>query len=73
MAKAVMQLETLTCPSCMKKIQGTLEKMDGVNRAKVLFNSSKAKVEFDESIVTEEDLKKIVEKLAYQVLDVKTA
>lgn len=46
--------------------------MDGVNRAKVLFNSSKAKVEFDESIVTKEDLKKIVEKLGYQVLNVKT-
>lgn len=60
MAKAVMQLETLTCPSCMKKIQGTLEKMYGVNRAKVLFNSSKAKVEFDESIVTKEDLKKLL-------------
>jgi len=73
MAKAVMQLETLTCPSCMKKIQGALEKMDGVNNAKVLFNSSKAKVEFDESIVTGEDLKDIIEKLGYQVLNVKTA
>ena len=38
------QLETLTCPSCIAKIEGALNKQSGVEEAKVLFNSSKVKV-----------------------------
>lgn len=73
MSKAVLQLETLTCPTCMQKIQGTLEKVDGVEKAKVLFNSSKAKVDYDTNKVTADRLKEVVEQLGYEVLQVKTA
>ncbi|WP_276210826.1 heavy-metal-associated domain-containing protein [Heyndrickxia coagulans] len=72
MKKAVMQLETLTCPSCMKKIEGALDKVEGVENVKVLFNASKAKVEFDEGKVSADELKDIVEKTGYQVHAVKT-
>ncbi len=73
MKKAVLHLETLTCPSCIKKIQGTLDKMEGVEKAKVLFNVSKAKVEFDEGKVNPETLRETIEKLGYEVKAVKTA
>lgn len=43
------QLEPLTCPSCIKKIEGKVGKMDGVEEVKVLFNSSKVKVDYDEA------------------------
>ncbi|NWN95638.1 MAG: heavy-metal-associated domain-containing protein, partial [Bacillus sp. (in: Bacteria)] len=56
MKKAVMQLETLTCPSCMKKIEGALDKVEGVENVKVLFNASKAKVDFDEAKVSADKL-----------------
>ncbi|WP_046721523.1 heavy-metal-associated domain-containing protein [Heyndrickxia coagulans] len=72
MKKAVMQLETLTCPSCMKKIEGALDKVEGVENVKVLFNASKAKVNFDEGKVSADELKEIVEKTGYQVQAVKT-
>ncbi|APB38058.1 heavy-metal-associated domain-containing protein [Heyndrickxia faecalis] len=72
MKKAVMQLETLTCPSCMKKIEGALDKVEGVENVKVLFNASKAKVDFDEGKVSADELKEIVEKTGYQVQAVKT-
>lgn len=29
------QMEALTCPSCIKKIEATLSKQDGVKEAKV--------------------------------------
>lgn len=67
-----MQLETLTCPSCMKKIEGALDKVEGVENVKVLFNASKAKVDFDEAKVSTDELKEIVEKTGYQVQAVKT-
>ncbi|ANU10741.1 putative heavy metal-chaperone/transport protein [Planococcus antarcticus DSM 14505] len=62
------QLEPLTCPSCIKKIEGKVEKMDGVEEVKVLFNSSKVKTVFDKDKVTSEELKKVIEKLGYPVV-----
>ena len=72
MQKAVLQLETLTCPTCKKKIEGALDKMDGVEKAKGLFNASKAKVDFDETKVSLDDLRATIEKLGYEVLKVNT-
>ncbi len=53
MQKATIQLETLTCPSCMQKIENGVKSLDGVSKEslKVLFNSSKVRVEFDDEKV----------------------
>lgn len=63
-----IQLEPLTCPSCIKKIEGKLGKTAGVEDANVLFNSSKVKATFDEEQVTSDELKAIIEKLGYPVV-----
>jgi copper chaperone len=68
MKNKIYQLETLTCPSCILKIQGTVKKIAGVNKVQVLFNASKVKVEFDESIVRGEYIRKTIETLGYDVL-----
>ena len=39
MKKAVFGLEPLSCPTCIKKIEGTFKKMDGVKEVKVMFHS----------------------------------
>lgn len=62
------QLETLTCPSCMAKIDGMLKKTDGVQSSQVLFNSSKVKVEIDDSVIQSEQVKQRIEDLGYAVL-----
>lgn len=68
MTKTEFQLEPLTCPSCIKKIESTLSKTKGVNSVKVLFNSSKVKTEFDESQIDSEKIKKLITRLGYSVL-----
>jgi copper chaperone CopZ len=68
MTRAEFQLVTVTCPSCIKKIESALSKTEGVNSAKVLFNSSKVKAEFDESQISAEKLKEIIVNLGYPVL-----
>ncbi|SFE98520.1 heavy-metal-associated domain-containing protein [Alteribacillus iranensis] len=73
MKTAKFQLETLTCPSCIKKIEGTLSKMDGVENVKVLFHASKVKTQFDESTVQAEELKETIRKLGYPVLSTKVS
>ena len=69
--KKTLQLETLTCPSCMAKIQGALKKREGVKSHDVLFNSSRVKVEFDESLVDIDMIKNSIETIGYRVLSVK--
>ncbi|MFC6200592.1 heavy-metal-associated domain-containing protein [Lactiplantibacillus nangangensis] len=71
MTKAIMQLDTLTCPSCMTKIQKALEKQPGVQAVKVLFNASKVKVSFDETATTAETLADVVTELGYTVKQLK--
>ncbi|MTT30425.1 heavy metal-binding protein [Terrilactibacillus sp. BCM23-1] len=70
-AKATFQLEPLTCPSCIKKIETTLNKTEGVESAKVMFNSSKVKTEFDECQVKASQLEETIKKLGYPVLSSK--
>ncbi|AKG73048.1 heavy-metal-associated domain-containing protein [Salinicoccus halodurans] len=70
--KTNLQTETFTCPSCIKKIERNLNSQEGVDAAKVLFNSSKVKVEHDENQINAEEIKGIVEKLGYPVLDIKS-
>ena len=70
MQKATIQLETLTCPSCMQKIENGVKSLDGVSKEslKVLFNSSKVRVEFDDEKVSIEDIENVIDKLGYEVL-----
>lgn len=68
MSKAEFQLEPLTCPSCIKKIEGTLRKMEGIQDARVLFNSSKVKVSFDEATLQIEEISNRIGKLGYEIL-----
>jgi copper chaperone CopZ len=69
MKKATLQLETLTCPSCMTKIEAALKGLDGVDRntLSVSFNTSKAKVDFDEARLSIEDITKRITDLGYEV------
>lgn len=68
MATVKFQLEPLTCPSCIKKIETKLGKMTGVEEAKVLFNSSKVKASFNEADVSADEIKETIEKLGYVVV-----
>lgn len=69
MTKTVYRLEPLTCPSCVKKIETTLNKIAGVESAKVMFHSNKVKVEYDENNIDAEKIKKTMIKLGYSVLE----
>lgn len=69
MIRKEIRFEDLTCPTCVNKIEKALIKQKGVSEAKVLFNASKIKVMYDESVVEEKALIDIVEGLGYKVLD----
>ncbi|MCK9245509.1 MAG: cation transporter [Anaerolineaceae bacterium] len=69
MHKATIQLETLTCPSCVMKIENATKSLQGVDKdsVKVLFNSSRLKFDFDEEKVAIEDVENAIKKLGYEI------
>lgn len=68
MTDKTFQLETLTCPACAAKVESAVKKTKGVKEAEVLFNSSRVKFSFDESIVDTETIKNRIETLGYKVI-----
>ena len=66
-----LQLETLTCPSCITRIESVLNKEPGVKKAKVLFNSSKVKVDYDEEKVSSDRLGEVIESLGFPLISTK--
>jgi len=69
MKKATIQLEMLTCPSCVQKIENAVKSLNGVEKesVKILFNSSKVKFDFDDEKLSLEDAEKAIAVLGFEV------
>lgn len=70
MSKAVITLETLSCPSCLKKIESAVKGLIGIDQNSVrgVFNVSKIRIDFDEKTLAIEDIEKVIEDLGYPVI-----
>jgi len=71
MTKRTYQLETVSCPSCIAKIEGMLKRTQGVEEAEVLFNTSRVKATLNEDVVSWESVRDKIQQLGYKVLSVK--
>ncbi|WP_103981830.1 heavy-metal-associated domain-containing protein [Helcococcus massiliensis] len=73
MKKLNMQLETLTCPSCLEKIEKGVKSLEGVDKdsVKVLFNSAKVKLNFDDNVLDSKEVENKIRSLGYDVLSTK--
>lgn len=71
MKKINIQLEELVCPMCATKIESSLKKLKGVEEVSVLYNSSKAKVTYDENLVDNDKIVQAINKVGYDVLKIK--
>lgn len=70
MKAATIQLKTLTCPSCLMKVEGALKGVKGVDQdsVNVAFNSSRVKLNFNEEDVTIEEIEGAITKVGYEVI-----
>lgn len=73
MQTATFRTEPFTCPSCIKKIENTLPKKDGVVSAEVKFNASKVNVVFDSMKTSVEKIADVITGLGYPVLSTKVS
>jgi copper chaperone len=70
MKNAAIQLETLTCPSCVQKVENAVKSLDGVNKesVRVLFNASKVKFSYDENKVSVREVENAITALGFDVI-----
>ena len=62
-----LKINGMHCTSCAMCIDGDLEDTEGVKSAKTSYNKQECEIEFEEEIVTIEEIVKIVDKTGYQV------
>ena len=65
--KTILRSQELTCPSCIVKIEKALKAVEGVQEAKVFFNSGRIEVEHDPKEVKAEALAAAVRAVGYEV------
>ena len=68
MKTITLQLETLSCPSCIRKIESALSSLNGVKEVRVQFNASKIKALIESEQSSAELLVETVENLGFKVL-----
>ncbi len=67
MTKETYKIQGMHCASCVATIERVLAKTAGVHSVSVNFATESALIEFDEGLVLEQDLAKIVEAVGYQL------
>ena len=59
----------MTCSACSSGIERAVSKLDGVNRCEVSLMGKTMKVEFDESVSSEEEVVATVKSLGYGIYE----
>ncbi|MEM5775990.1 MAG: heavy-metal-associated domain-containing protein [Anaerolineaceae bacterium] len=63
--KTILRSNELSCPSCIAKIEKALTVIEGVQTAKVFFNTGRIEVEHDPQQVSAADLEKAIQSIGY--------
>jgi sulfite exporter TauE/SafE/copper chaperone CopZ len=69
MTAKTVHIGGMTCAQCQNRIEQALKNTNGVKDAAVNFNTGLAQISYDETIITFDTIKGIIEKLDYSVLD----
>ena len=69
--KVSIGVEGMHCASCAVKIEGKLKKMKGVHSANVNYATSRATVEFDPSMMKEQDIAGTISEMGYKAVEMK--
>lgn len=64
--KTILRSQELSCPSCVAKIEKALTSLDGVEQAKVHFNTGRIEVEHNPEAVKADELVAAVRSVGYE-------
>ncbi|GCD11907.1 heavy metal translocating P-type ATPase [Clostridium tagluense] len=63
-----LKIEGMTCASCAKAVERATKKLQGVNESNVNIATEKLSINFDEAVVSVEDIQTAVEKAGYKAI-----
>lgn len=69
---AIIKIGGMTCAMCVKTIESSLRKLSGVLDVQVNLATEKARISYDPSLISIEDIRKVIEELGYQFLGVES-
>ncbi|HEX9618181.1 MAG TPA: heavy-metal-associated domain-containing protein [Anaerolineales bacterium] len=64
--KTTLRSQELSCPSCVEKIEKALKALEGVEEAKVHFNTGRIEVQHDSSRVSADELLRTIRAAGYE-------
>jgi copper chaperone CopZ len=65
MARKIYQVTGMHCPNCAMNLEALEDKIPGIQMIFASYQKGRMDVEFDESLVSEEQILKAVERLGY--------
>ena len=68
--KAALKIGGMTCASCVKTIENSLLRLDGIVEVNIDLAGEKALVIYNPNIVTQEDISSTIEEIGYQFLGI---
>ena len=66
--KVILKIGGMTCAMCVKAIEDSIKKLDGISNINVNLSSEKAYITYNPKMVTVSDMKKAIEDAGYQYL-----
>lgn len=67
MEKVTLNVQGMSCGHCVKAVEGSVGKLNGVSTVKVDLENGKVDVEFDANAVTLEAIKETIDDQGYDV------
>ncbi len=69
MQKENLKIAGMTCAACAKTVERVTKKLDGVSESVVNFSTEKLTIEYDEQKVSVSDIKAVIDKAGYEVVE----
>lgn len=67
MKQITLEVQGMSCGHCVNSIESNVGELNGVKSVKVHLDTSKVDLEFDESLVSLEEIKNEIEEQGYEV------
>ncbi len=67
MEKVTLNVSGMSCGHCVKAVEGSVGKLEGVNSVKVNLDAATVDIEFDSDSVTLEAIKETIDDQGYDV------
>lgn len=67
--KATLHVKGMSCGHCVSSVKGALEHLSGITTIEVNLDDGKVDVTYDDTQVTVEEMRNIIEDQGYEVAD----